>query len=57
MAEDSRKPYTPPAIRDCGRITERALQSMHCFQEPTESEQSARERALRSRSRSEPEDR
>jgi hypothetical protein len=44
MAEGSRKSYTPPAIRDCGRITERTLQSIHCSQEATDSEQPALER-------------
>ena len=57
MAEDSRKPYTPPAIRDCGRITERTLQSIHCSRVSTDSEQPTPERVPHSRSRSESEDR
>ena len=45
MAEGSRKAYTPPAIKDCGRITERALQSILGSREATDSEQPAPERA------------
>lgn len=55
MAEDSKKSYTPPAIRDCGRITERTLQSIHCSQEAADSEQPTLESVLRSRARSAPE--
>ena len=57
MAEDSRKPYTPPAIRDCGPITERTLQSIHCSPEAPDSEQPTPESTLHSRGRSAPEDR
>jgi hypothetical protein len=57
MAEGNRKAYTPPAIRDCGPITEQTLQSIHCSQEATDSEQPTPERVLHSRDRSAPEDR
>lgn len=29
MVERSKRSYSPPAIKDCGRITEQALQSTH----------------------------
>jgi hypothetical protein len=48
MAEGSRKAYTPPAIRDCGRITDRTLQSIHCSRKAIDSEQPALERVLHS---------
>ena len=48
MAERSRKPYIHPVLRDCGRITERALESIRCSQEATDAEQ-----PMRSRSRTE----
>lgn len=57
MTEHSRKPYTPPAIRDRGQITEQTLQSIHCLQESTDPEQPAPERVAHSRSRSEAKDR
>jgi hypothetical protein len=36
MVERSKKPYTPPAIEDCGRITERTLQVIHGSPEATD---------------------
>jgi hypothetical protein len=57
MAERSRKPYIRPVLRDCGRITERALESIRCSQEASEAEPAAAERVMRSRSRYECEDR
>jgi len=57
MAEGSRKAYTPPAIRDCGPITEQTLQSIHCSQEATDSEEPTLERVLHWRARPAPEDR
>lgn len=57
MAEGSRKTYIPPAIRDCGPITEQTLQSIQCSQEATDSEQPTLERVPHSRARSAPEDR
>lgn len=56
MAERSRKPYIRPVLRDCGRITERALESIRCSQEARDAEQPAPERVMRSRSRAEPEE-
>jgi hypothetical protein len=56
MAEDSRKSYTPPAIEYRGRITDQALQSIHCSRDATESEQPAEERVLHWRARSARED-
>jgi hypothetical protein len=55
MAEDRKKSYTPPAIRDCGPISERTLRSIHRSQEPTDSEQPTLERVPHSRARSAPE--
>ncbi len=57
MAERSRKPYIRPVLRDCGRITERALESIRCSEEAADAEQPAQERLRHSRSRSETEER
>jgi hypothetical protein len=57
MAERSRKPYIHPVLRDCGWITERALESIRCSQEATDAGQPAPERVMRSRSRTEPKER
>lgn len=57
MAERSRKPYIHPVLRDCGRITERALESIRCSEEAADAEQPAQERLRHSRSRSETEER
>lgn len=54
MAEDSRKSYTPPAIEYRGRITEQALQSIHCSRDAADSEQPAEGRVLHWRARSGP---